>query len=180
MDEVTFLKRFIEKYSILLFLVMGSFFLPLYSNLTIPQVPSHPKIILRGSDGGPLTLESKIPFSPKKTCGACHDYDRITRGYHFQQGRMDGSGNILVSDSYAPRYSWNLSSGMYGKVQMASSDPSQLAKKNNLHPSEIDKSSFYFVQNRGSCHPAGGWSKYDRRGSLAYTDENKTTGRAHV
>ncbi len=79
------------------------------------QVSLHEKIVLKGFDGDPLTVESKIPYSPKKTCGACHDYDRITNGYHFQQGRTDGAGKIVISDTYDSKYAWNLSSGMYGK-----------------------------------------------------------------
>jgi hypothetical protein len=56
-----------------------------------------------------------VPYSPRKTCGACHDYDQITKGYHFQQGRTDGAGKIMVSDTFDSKYPWNLSSGMYGK-----------------------------------------------------------------
>jgi hypothetical protein len=26
------------------------------------------------------------PYSPKQTCGQCHDYENITQGYHFTQG----------------------------------------------------------------------------------------------
>jgi hypothetical protein len=79
------------------------------------QVSLHEKIVLKGFDGDPLSIESKIPYSPKKTCGACHDYDQITNGYHFQQGRTDGAGKIIISDTYDSKYPWNLSSGMYGK-----------------------------------------------------------------
>lgn len=79
------------------------------------QVPLHKKIVLKGFDGSPLTADSKVPYSPKKTCGACHDYNQITNGYHFQQGRTDGTGKIVVSDTFDSKYSWNLSSGMYGK-----------------------------------------------------------------
>jgi hypothetical protein len=30
-----------------------------------------------------------VPYSPKQTCGAkgCHDYDKITEGFHFTQGK---------------------------------------------------------------------------------------------
>jgi hypothetical protein len=80
------------------------------------QAPQHEKIVLKGFDGSPLTADSKVPYSPRKTCGACHDYDRITKGYHFQQGRTDGTGKIIVSDTFDSKYSWNLSPGMYGKL----------------------------------------------------------------
>jgi len=51
-----------------------------------------------------------------------------------------------------------------------------LAKKTNQHSSEIDKSSFYIVQNCGPCHPGGGFGEYDRRGNLYYDAETKKFG----
>lgn len=76
---------------------------------------SHEPVVLKGYDGKELALDSKAPYSPKATCGECHEYARITNGYHFQQGRTDGSGKIVVSDSFNPTKPWILSSGMYGK-----------------------------------------------------------------
>jgi hypothetical protein len=140
------------------------------------QVPLHEKIVLRGFDGSPLSTDSKVPYSPRKTCGACHNYDQITKGYHFQQGRMDGTGKIIVSDSFDPKYPWNLSSGMYGKHSLACLDASQLAKKTNTHASEIDKSSFFYVRNCGPCHPGGGFGEYDRKGNFYYDEETKKFG----
>ena len=51
-----------------------------------------------------------------------------------------------------------------------------MAKKVNAHPSEIDKSSFFFVQNCGPCHPGGGFGEYDRKGNLYYNEETKKFG----
>jgi hypothetical protein len=161
------------------FLLMVSVTVPfsLFCPISTPsQESSHEKIIVKGFDGNPLTIESKTPYSPKKTCGGCHNYDQITNGYHFQQGRTDGMGKIVISDTFDPKYPWSLSSGMYGKYLVVSVDSSQLAKKVNKHPSEIDKSSFYFVQNCGACHPGGGWGEYDRRGHLYYDEESKKFG----
>ena len=152
----------------------------LFSLLYPGSIPSqdsfHKAIILRGFDGNLLTVESKIPYSPRKTCGGCHDYDQITNGYHFQQGRTDGAGKIVISDTFDPKVPWNLSSGMYGRYTVASMNLSQLSKKMNLSPSEIDKSSFSFVQACGGCHPGGGWSEHDRRGHLYYDEESKKFG----
>ena len=140
------------------------------------QVPEHEKIIMKGFDGNPIAVDSKTPYSPKRTCGACHDYDRITNGYHFQQGRTDRTGKIVISDTFDPKYPWNLSSGMYGKHSPTSDDSIQLAKKISQQPSEIDKSSFYFIQNCGSCHPGGGFGEYDRKGNLYYNEGTKKFG----
>jgi len=41
---------------------------------------------------------------------------------------------------------------------------------------EIDKSSFFFVQNCGSCHPGGGFGEYDRKGNPYYNEETRKFG----
>jgi hypothetical protein len=106
----------LEKFGIFLLTILTFFSFSLFHPVSISsQIPLHEKIILRGYDGSPLTPDSEIPYSPKRTCGACHDYDRITNGYHFQQGRTDETGKIVISDTFDPKYHWNLSSGMYGK-----------------------------------------------------------------
>ena len=166
-----------KRFGLLLFsatsLCVLSFF---YPTLIPSQVPLHEKIVLKGFDGSPLATDSKVPYSPRKTCGACHDYDQITKGYHFQQGRTDGTGKVIASDTFDSKYPWNLSSGMYGKHGLACADSSQLAKKVNTHPSEIDKSSFFYVQNCGPCHPGGGFGEVDRKGNFYYDEETKKFG----
>ncbi|MFZ2418497.1 MAG: hypothetical protein WAW22_08275, partial [Smithellaceae bacterium] len=57
--------------------------------LTLPAWAwSHQDVWLRNEQGDRITatLNSVDPYSPKKTCGACHSYSTITSGYHFQQG----------------------------------------------------------------------------------------------
>jgi len=76
---------------------------------------THEPIVLKGYDGKELTVASKEPYSPRQTCGTCHDYDKITNGYHFQQGRTDGSGKIIMSDNFNPKKLWHKSAGMFGK-----------------------------------------------------------------
>ena len=49
------------------------------------------------------------PFSTRQTCGACHDYEKITKGFHFQQGWEK------ISDSFNAEMPWVLSDGMMGK-----------------------------------------------------------------
>lgn len=58
----------------------------------------------------PLTGENADqPYSPRQTCGACHKYDEITKGFHFQQG-WD-----RIKDGYSKDKPWVLSDGMMGK-----------------------------------------------------------------
>ena len=33
-------------------------------------------------------------YSPKQTCGRCHDYDAITRAYHFREGTGPTGENL--------------------------------------------------------------------------------------
>ena len=87
--------------------------------LLLGSVPASGKIrtcgpiYLRDADGqviNPMTGENADqPFSTRQTCGACHDYERITSGYHFQQG-WD-----RVRDDYSKEKPWALSDGMLGK-----------------------------------------------------------------
>lgn len=162
-------KKFILLTPIILFIVFLPFIIP-------SQNIKHERITIKGFDGNPLSIDSKIPYSPKKTCGGCHNYDQITKGYHFQQGRTDETGKISISDTFDSKYPWNLSSGMYGKHMPIYFDLSQLAKKGNKSPSEIDKSSFFYVENCGSCHTGGGWGEYDRKGNLYYDEESRRFG----
>ena len=72
-------------------------------------VPFH----LKTEDGkiiNPLTGENADqPYSTRQTCGACHNYDQITKGYHFQQG-WD-----RIKDDFNKTKPWVLSDGMLGK-----------------------------------------------------------------
>ena len=51
------------------------------------------------------------PYSPRQTCGltGCHNYKKITGGYHFQQGKDEKPNEKLAS-----LYQWVLSPGQYG------------------------------------------------------------------
>ena len=58
----------------------------------------------------PVTgVNADKPYSPRQTCGACHDYDKIVEGFHFQQGRGEKLAPWL-----SERYAWVSSPGDYG------------------------------------------------------------------
>jgi len=73
-----------------------------------------PPFHLKTEDGkiiNPLSGENADqPYSPRQTCGACHKYDEITKGYHFQQGWNK------IKDDYSKKFPWVLSDGMLGKM----------------------------------------------------------------
>ena len=76
----------------------------------------HRRIVLRDRLGQAITAESTEPYSPRATCGRCHNVDKIANGYHFQQGRTDTNGRIVMKDDFfADGRQWLKSAGMYGK-----------------------------------------------------------------
>jgi len=80
-----------------------------------PQ-PAHMDVILRDRLGDPLSQDSNEPYSPRATCGYCHNTDKIANGYHFQQGRTDTKGNVIVkADYFGDGRKFLRSAGMYGK-----------------------------------------------------------------
>ncbi len=54
-------------------------------------------------------VNANAPYSPKQTCGKCHDYGKITSGYHFRQGKGEA-----VSAEFKEKYPWVTSPGRYG------------------------------------------------------------------
>jgi len=118
-------------------------------------------------------INADKPYSPKKTCGAadCHDYDKITEGFHFQQGRGE-EPTVIMQD----RYQWVSSPGNYGG-NWCSPAPvyRQLASKNNTTARTIDMTSFDFITATcGTCHPGGGPLEYDREGKRYDKEMNDT------
>ncbi len=101
------------------------------------------------------------PYSPKQTCGACHDYDKITQGFHFQQGADEKAPEPL-----GERCQWVSSPGNYGGAWCSPAPLySYLSPKHNDDPREMDMTSFDFItRGCGNCHPGGGPMEYDREG----------------
>ncbi|UCG84852.1 MAG: formate dehydrogenase subunit gamma [Gemmatimonadota bacterium] len=135
-------------------------------------VAQHPAIYFFDANGGlinPVTgVNADVPFSTKRTCGMCHDYDQITQGFHFQMG-WD-----VVSDDYGVEQGrpWSLSNGFLGRWYPYAFR--QLAKKENSSPDEIDLTVYDFIGFSspgggeppcGACHPGGGGFEYDREGN---------------
>lgn len=93
------------------------------------------------------------PYSPKQTCGRCHDYDTITRGYHFTQGQ----GEEPTADQRA-RCLWASTPGNYGGTWCSPAPLyPYLSPKKNDSPATMDMTSFkFFTMPCGTCHPGGG------------------------
>ncbi len=102
---------------------------------------AHPNVQLLDENGNPIkdvldtTQKIVLPdgsvyikgpaYSPKKTCGKCHDYNAITKAYHFREGV--GPDGTRISDTWSSdnknnplqkylshAYGYILSPGQYG------------------------------------------------------------------
>jgi len=124
-----------------------------------------PPFFLYDEDGNVINpvkgVNADKPYSPRQTCGKCHDYDKITRGFHFQQGKDEEPNETMKS-----RFQWVSHPGNYGG-NWCSPAPlyRALAPKSNKSAKDIDMTSFDFVTATcGACHPGGGPLEFDRNG----------------
>jgi len=75
----------------------------------------HVDVTLKDRMNNPIPLGSAEPYSPRQTCGECHDIDEIANGFHFQQGRTDQSGDVVThADFFNDGRQWIRSPGMFG------------------------------------------------------------------
>ena len=127
----------------------------------VDEVRQHPPIPLLDEDGVHV-LESGRPYSPRQSCGGCHDYDKITHAYHFETGRDEASDDFgalrglphLVSPGYFGGYAC-----------MGGSNPEVLAKKANARVEDFaDRGTAGWIQRCINCHAGGGWMEKDRQG----------------
>jgi hypothetical protein len=132
----------------------------------------HPDVWLRNEQGDRITPgENRVdPYSPRKSCGACHNYDMITSGYHFQQGFDE------MSDRHDPKRPWILSPGMFGNWSPFAA-AGRVARKVSGSLREIDLSTYDWIGGYGkwnakagvqsmacgACHPGGGPLEFGRR-----------------
>ena len=161
--------------SIVCFTLMASF--PCWAEQVKPDQPPEstergawipgvcPPFPLRDESGrviNPRTGENADqPYSPKQTCGVCHDYEKITQGYHFTQGRGEPP-----TPTQQARCNWAISPGNFGG-NWCSPAPlyRYLSPKQNTSPAVIDMTAFtFFTSPCGTCHPGGGPAEYDRDG----------------
>jgi hypothetical protein len=103
-------------------------------------------------------INADKPYSPKQTCGKCHDYEKITQGFHFQQGKDEQATEIQKE-----RVQWASSPGNYGGGWCSPAPLySYLSPKENSNEKLIDMTSYSFINKCGVCHPGGGPMEYDR------------------
>lgn len=165
-----------KSYGVILFMVM----------LLVPQAVwarQHQDVWLKNEQGDTITATVNFvdPYSPKKTCGACHPYSNIVSGYHFQQG-FD-----VMKDGYDKARPWILSPGMFG-AWLPTAAAGRIAAKNNTDRRQIDLSAYDWIgagkysaahkihsPSCGSCHPGGGPMEYGRSAAGRADVENTLT-----
>lgn len=121
-----------------------------------------PPYHLRSEDGeviDPKQSPAK-PYSPKQTCGVCHNYEKITSAYHFTQGFGE-----QPTRKQSERIGWATSPGNHGGnwCSPAALYP-YLSAEQNDDRAEIDMTSYTFLASCGVCHPGGGSAEFDRQG----------------
>ncbi len=84
--------------------------------LLLPQVAlSHPAVQLLDRNGNPIVSQLSSAdtitaangsvykagpaYSPRQTCGKCHDYDAVTKAYHFREGV--GPNGQIINDHWS-------------------------------------------------------------------------------
>jgi hypothetical protein len=121
----------------------------------------HPAIPLLDEQGKHV-LDTQKTYSPKMSCGGCHDYDAITSAYHFDMGHSE-SRDDFGKDSGIALLS---SPGYFGGYNcMGSTNNDWVAKKSNEKESDFaDRGAAGWIQRCAGCHTGGGWMEKDRDG----------------
>lgn len=113
------------------------------------------RIELLGPNGELLKPDSKEPYSPRNTCGLCHDYRAILGGYHFQAGRKGQTGGRHGEP-------WFVADAM-ARVQMPISYR-PWAEAAKLTPTDLGMTPYDFTVAFGVHLPGGGVSEVDADG----------------
>lgn len=138
------------------------------------RLQGHRPIPLKDALGNAITIDSTAPYSPRQTCGSCHEHeaDVVGNGEWFQQGRTNLAGIVDMKDDYYNDGRWWIkSAGRYGK--WGQSFQFMLASKENTSASQIDQTAFMWAKECSTCHSGGGPTEFDRDAQKFY---DKATG----
>lgn len=113
-------------------------------------------IPLYDEKGQLLNAKSKVPFSTKATCGKCHDYEKISTGWHFQAGLHESPAASRPSTQPASRlgepfFMIHAASGT--QIPMSYR---QWAQKLGTTPTDLGISPLEFALKYGAHLPGGG------------------------
>lgn len=114
-------------------------------------IPVH-RIRLSDENGESIVPQYSLslPFSARKTCGACHDYEKISHGWHSNYGDKDAP----KGRSGEP---WLLSDEVTG-IQLP---VSARGWKNTWLPGSVGLTPWTFIKTFGRNLPGGGYGESD-------------------
>lgn len=124
-----------------------------------------PQFVLRDEEGNvinPLANQNaRKPYSPKMTCGPCHDYDKVTQGFHFTQGQGESP-----TREQKERCLWASTPGNFGG-NWCSPAPlyRYLSPKKNSSAATLDMTAFSFFTS-----PCGGAIRAAARPNTTVTE----------
>jgi len=114
------------------------------------------RIQLFDEKGQLVNAKSKVPYSPKKTCGKCHDYERISTGWHFQAGLHETpEPNNAPGDGVGRLGEPFFLTHPAGGTQIPTSYR-QWARRKGFSPADLGLNPFEFAQRFGAYCPGGG------------------------
>ena len=110
------------------------------------------RLTLYDSDGEKISIDDDLvlPYSTRTTCGECHDYEKIKKGWHFNYINA-------ATMAYEKGEPWILSDGKTG-TQIPISDRDW---KGTWRSGEIGLSPWKFIESFGSHLPGGGIGEID-------------------
>lgn len=120
-------------------------------------------IDLYDSENRKITPESNQPYSPRNTCGRCHDYDTISHGWHFNafEANASAGGSGATADRVGEPWVWT-------DARTGTQLPLSYRNWRHLfHPSEAGLSSWAMTHHFGGRIPGGGMGEDGKIGGKA-------------
>ncbi len=121
----------LKKLSFMVFILMFPLFLFAHPEVTLLDENGNPIISQLDKNDKIVAANGSVyyrgpAYSPKMTCGKCHDYNAVTKAYHFREGA--GPNGEDLSDTWVSEkrgkdhlnkylsnaYGYILSPGQYG------------------------------------------------------------------
>ncbi|EMI56307.1 hypothetical protein [Rhodopirellula sallentina] len=151
-------------------------------------------IVLYDINNRKITPDSDQPYSPKNTCGRCHDYETISHGWHFNAFRShtlraastnssDDSANLEDSErtNAADSSHERVTDGRPGEpwiwTDSRTGTQLPLSYRNwpgRFNPDAIGITELEMVRHFGGRLPGGGMGSQDERPSAETTDADST------
>ena len=101
-------------------------------------------IILYDENGFEIFPDSTEPFSTRQTCGKCHDYESISRGWHFNAGLTEKPAGKRAQ----PWLYWDAAIGVQFPLSYRKGE-------GVFHPSEAGLTQWDFIRTFGRQLPGG-------------------------